>query len=237
MTGIYFISTADAANVLGRLLGNSDYFYTSGINPFDYWSSALGLAITSTGLFIFTYLVYKLRRIERPEGHVLSPRHRLEWLVDLAASIVTIALLVIYLLSQIGIETWNSMRLELFWNRYHEFTPGYLPWSALVVATTLQVYIALILVGLILRIVGNTMGVLEKNEMTALKWQLRSGKILIVGASLAFGIQILLTGGLYFGLVTAGIVLTGLSLLLATMMFSHTRLQEIEWFDDGGRRG
>ena len=234
VTALYFISTSDAVFVLRLILGYPDYFYISMVNPFDYWSASLGVAIVSTGLFIVVYLFYKLRRIERPEGHVLSPRHRLEWLLDLGISAVAIALLVIYLLPQIGLDTWNSMRLELFWNRHYTYTLGYTPWSALVVATTLQVYISLILVGLILRIAGNTMGFLGKNEMTALKWQSRSGKVLLVGASLAIGNQILLTGDLYFGIISAGVALLGLTLLLVTMMFSHSRMQEIKWFDVGG---
>ncbi len=235
VTALYFISTSDAGNILTFFSGENQYD-PSGVNPFKYWNAALGVAIFSTGLFIVIYLVYKLRSCERPEGHVLSPRLRAEWMIDLGVSAVVVALQAFYLLPQIGLETWNSMRLDLFWNLHHQFTLGYTLWSSTIVATVFQVCIALILVGLILRIVGNTRGFLGKEEMTALKWQLLSGKILLVGISLAIGINLLLTGGMFFGIVSGRILVAGLTLLLSTMMFSHARMQEIEWFDVGGDR-
>jgi len=234
VTFLYLTTTTDAISVLAFLFGSEDNYLTTGVNPFNYWNIALGVAILTTGLHILTYLIYRLRSYERPEGHVLSPRHKLEWMLDLGVSASVIVLLVFYLLPQIGPETWNTMRLELFWNLHHAFTPGFTIWSSTVVATVYQVCIALLLAGLIMRIVGNVMGFLGRDEMTALKWQVRSGKILLVGISLAIGINLLLTGGLFFGVVSGGIVVTGLTLLLSTMMFAHTRMQEIDWFDDGG---
>jgi hypothetical protein len=231
---IYFVTTSDALAILAYVLGIPSGFYVSIVNPFYYWSSALGAAICSAGLFILLCLFNNLRRIERPEGHVLSPRHRFEWLIDFGISVIAIALLMIYSLPQIGIETWTSMSTELFWNYFYDYTPGYMPWASLVVATAFQVSILLILVGLALRVAGNAVGFLGKEETTALKWQLRSGKVLIVGVSLAIGNQIVLTGGFYFGIISEGLVMIGLTLLLVTMIFSYARMQEIRWLDAGG---
>ena len=236
VTTLYITTTIDTTSVLAFLFGIEDRFYTSGVNPFNYWNLALGVAIFSTALHILTYLFYRLRSFERPEGHVLSPRHKLEWIVDLGVTAVAATLLVFYLLPQIGLEPWNTMRLELFWNLHYAFTPGYTIWSSTVVATVFQVSIALLLTGLIMRIVGNAMGFLGKDEMNTLKWHLRSGKILLIGISFAIGINLLLTGGMFFGVVSSGIVVAGLTLLLSTMMFSKTRMQEIDWFDVGGER-
>ena len=236
VTGLYFISTTEASSILTFVLGSEDYYYTSVVNPFIYWSVAMGIAILSLGTFIVIYLVYSLRKFERPEGHILSPRHRFEWLADLGVSAVAFALLMFYLLPQIGIGTWNSMRLNLFWNPHHPITPGFALWTPTLIASLFQVCSVLILVGVILRMVINAMGFLGKEEITVLRWQLQSGKILLVGVSLAIGINVLLTGGMYFGVVSGGIVMAGLALLLATMMFSKARLQEIAWFDVGGER-
>ena len=234
---LYFIVTMDAIIILElTFFPPSGSYQVAGslLDPFPYWSAALGAAIISTGLFILQFLISKSKGNDSPKGHALGPKHRFEWLIDFGVGIVAIVLSMIYLLPQVGLDTWNSMAMELFWNRHNTVTPGYAPWAALVAASTFQVSIALVIAGLVLRVSSNAFGFLGRNEATALKWQIRSGLVLIVGVSLAIGTQILLTGGYYFGILSGVFVMAGLSLLLASMTFSNARLQELNWFESGG---
>ncbi len=231
---LYFTNTTDILVILFLFVVPPSGIYYSNVNPYIYWTIALEVSIFAIMLFIFTYHFYRFRNKSETQGKTLSPRHRLEWLADFGISIIAFVLFILYMIPQIGFAVWSDMSQNLFYNTFYQFTPGYTPWAGLVLATIFQITIVVILIGIILRLIGDALGFLERNELSALRWQLNSGKILITGMSLAIGYQILLSGGLYFGLVPPTLIISCLILIIVTMLFSFARIHDIRLSKVGG---